>query len=229
MANIEIKKGDTVLILAGGSLKEKVKGEKGKVLAVLPTENKVIIENKNMVKRHTKPRSAQKVGGIIDRPRPIDVSNVMLICPICGKPTRIGHALSADGKKYVRQCKKCNEIIDKKTSKAFKKSASAKKAENAVEKPAKPVKEVETKVTTSTAKKATSKAPAEKKAAPVAKKETASKTAKPVKSNEAKTKETTSKATAPAAKATKPVKAAETPTAKQNAKKTTDKPSAKSK
>ena len=229
MTNIEIKKGDTVLILAGGSLKEKVKGEKGKVLAVLPTENKVIIENKNMVKRHTKPRSAQKVGGIIDRPRPIDVSNVMLICPICGKPTRIGHALSADGKKYVRQCKKCNEIIDKKTSKAFKKSATAKKAESVAEKPAKPVKEVETKATSAATKKSTSKIPAEKKAAPAAKKDTTAKAAKPAKATETKTKETTSKATAPAAKATKPVKAAETPTAKQNVKKTADKPSTKSK
>jgi len=122
---VNIKKGDTVEIICGGSENIKTKGKKGKVQVVLPDENKVIVENLNMVKKHKKPRSAQKPGGIIEMPRAINISNVMLICPECGKKTRVGHTLAEDGKKYVRSCKKCGEVIDKKESKAKGKKAKA--------------------------------------------------------------------------------------------------------
>lgn len=136
MANtLEIKKGDIVEVIVGGI---EVKGKRGKVLATSPKHGKVIVENLNMVKRHTKPRSAQNPGGIIEKPRPIDVSNVMLVCPSCDKATRIGHVAGENGK-YLRQCKKCGAVIaDRKEEKPAKAAAkttakkkTAKKAEKA--------------------------------------------------------------------------------------------------
>ena len=122
---VKIRKGDTVEIIAGGSEKVKTKGKKGKVQVVLPGENKVVIENLNMVKKHKKPRSAQEAGGIIEKPRAIDISNVMLICPECGKKTRVGYTKAEDGKKSVRQCKKCGAVIDKKDTKIKGKKSAA--------------------------------------------------------------------------------------------------------
>ena len=127
---MEIKKGDVVEIIAGGGGKGiKTKGKKGKVQVVIPGENKVIVENLNMVKKHKKPRDAQQAGGIIDIPRAVDASNVMVVCPECGKRTRIGHTLGEDGKKYVRQCKKCGALLDRKDSKTTAKNKKAKAAE----------------------------------------------------------------------------------------------------
>jgi large subunit ribosomal protein L24 len=134
MANskINIKKGDLVEIICGGSEKVKTKGKRGKVQVVIAHENRVIIENLNMVKKSKKPRKAQEKGGIIDKPRAIDISNVMLVCPECSKRTRIGHTLSDDGKKYVRQCKKCQAVVDKKGRKDKKAKTTDKvKAEKA--------------------------------------------------------------------------------------------------
>ena len=135
MANtMEIKKGDLVEVTVGGI---QVKGKRGKVLATSPKQNKVIVDGLNVVVRHTKPRSAQQPGGKIEKPRPIDVSNVMLVCPNCDKATRNGHVL-ADNGKYVRQCKKCGAVIaDRKEGKPGKgakttaKKKTAKKAEKA--------------------------------------------------------------------------------------------------
>jgi large subunit ribosomal protein L24 len=124
---VEIKKGDLVEVIAGGGPKgQTIVGKRGKVLVVLPKENKIVLENIVMVKRHTKPRSAQKTGGIIEKPRPVDISNVMVVCPECEKKTRVGHMLGEDGKKYVRQCKKCGAALDVKESKIAKKTAKAK-------------------------------------------------------------------------------------------------------
>ena len=96
----KIKKDDTVRIIAG-----KDKGKEGEVLVAKPAEGKVIVEGVAMVKKHQKPTQAGQQGGILEREAAIDVSNVMLVCPKCGKPTRVGHA-TVDGKK-VRVCKKC--------------------------------------------------------------------------------------------------------------------------
>ncbi|HHW54474.1 MAG: 50S ribosomal protein L24 [bacterium] len=104
---LKIKKGDTVLVLAG-----KDKGEKGKVLQVIPSKRRVIVEGVNLVKKHTRATPQMPQGGIVTMEAPIHVSNVMLVCTKCGKPTRTGAKVLADGKK-VRVCKRCEEVIDK--------------------------------------------------------------------------------------------------------------------
>ena len=101
---MKIKKGDTVLIIAG-----KYRGKKGKVLKTFPKEKKILVEGVNLVKKHQRPRRTGEKGQIIELPKPIDVSNAKLICPKCAKPTRIGYKI-IEGKKY-RICKKCGQEI----------------------------------------------------------------------------------------------------------------------
>lgn len=103
---LRVKKEDTVLVIAG-----KEKGKKGRVLAVLPSKEGIIIEKINIIKRHMKPNRKYTQGGIIEKEAPIHISNVMLLCPKCNKPTGIGNRLLESGKK-VRVCKKCQEVID---------------------------------------------------------------------------------------------------------------------
>ena len=86
----------------------------GKVLKVLPGTGRIIVEKVNLIKRHTKQTSQSDKGGIIEKEAPISISNVVLVCPKCGKPTRTGIAMLADGKK-VRRCKKCNETLSDET------------------------------------------------------------------------------------------------------------------
>ena len=107
MNKINVKKGDTVIVLSG-----KDKGKKGKVLAVSPAEQKVIVEGINMVTKHVKPRRMGEPGGIVKAEGAMYASKVQLVCPRCGKPTRIGHKILADGSK-VRMCKneKCGETF----------------------------------------------------------------------------------------------------------------------
>ncbi len=126
---MNIKKGDNVLVIAG-----KDKGKQGKVMETSPKTGKVTIENVNVVTKHKKPRSQQDKGGIIKKVAPIDASNAMVVCPNCGKATRVSHK-EVDGKK-VRICKKCGASLDKEHVKTVKKEAkkaekTAKKAENA--------------------------------------------------------------------------------------------------
>ena len=115
---MEIKKGDTVVILTG-----KDKGKKGAVIKASPADKKVVVEGLNMVTKHVKPRGANQPGGKVEQPAAIDVSNVMLVCPVCGKATKVAHEI-ADGKN-VRKCKKCGAVLD---GKAVQKKATAKKA-----------------------------------------------------------------------------------------------------
>ena len=100
MKKLHVKKGDTVLIISGED-----RGNKGKVLEVSPAEGKVIVEGRNMVKKHVKPRKMGEPGGLIKAESALYASKVQLICPKCGRPTRIGHAINSKGKK-VRTCKK---------------------------------------------------------------------------------------------------------------------------
>ena len=100
-----VKKNDLVMVIAG-----KDKGKSGKVLSVLSKKNRVIVEKVNFIKRHTRPSSKQRQGGIIEREGPITISNVMLICTKCNKPSRVGKKYLEDDKK-VRVCKKCGEIL----------------------------------------------------------------------------------------------------------------------
>ena len=111
-----IKTGDNVLVIAG-----KDKGKTGKVNAVYADKNKVLVDNVNVVSKHQKPKSQQEKGGIFKRPAPVDASNVMVVCPVCGKATRVAHK-DIDGKK-VRVCKKCGASLDKEFVKQTKKEA----------------------------------------------------------------------------------------------------------
>lgn len=111
-----VKTGDNVLVIAG-----KDKGKSGKVTAVYADTNKVLVENVNIVSKHQKPKSQQDKGGIFKRPAPIDASNVLVVCPVCGKATRVAHS-EIDGKK-VRTCKKCGASLDKEFVKQTKKEA----------------------------------------------------------------------------------------------------------
>ena len=101
---MNIKKNDTVVVLSG-----KDKGKQGKVQKVMPESGKVIVEGVNVATCHVKPRKQGEEGGIIRKEIPMYVSKVMLVCPKCGKATRVGHK-TVDGKN-VRACKKCGETI----------------------------------------------------------------------------------------------------------------------
>ena len=100
------KKDDLVTIIAG-----KEKGKTGKILKVIPKKSRVVVENINFIKKHVRPGSQGKQGGIVEKEAPLNVSNVMIMCNKCNRPVRIGKKTLADGKK-VRICKKCNEILD---------------------------------------------------------------------------------------------------------------------
>ena len=104
---IHVKTGDTVVILSG-----KDKGKKGKVLQVSAKEGKVIVEGCGMVSKHVKPRKMGQPGGIIKAEGAMYSSKVQLVCPKCGKPTRVGHKILEDGKK-LRMCKNkgCGEAF----------------------------------------------------------------------------------------------------------------------
>jgi large subunit ribosomal protein L24 len=102
---VHVKTGDTVIILSG-----KERGKKGKILAVSPKEGKVIIEGRNMVSKHVKPRKMGDQGGIVKAEGAMYACKVQVVCPRCGKPTRVGHKVYEDGTKE-RICKKCGEAL----------------------------------------------------------------------------------------------------------------------
>jgi len=119
---MRIKKGDLVQILSG-----KDRGKQGKVLEAHPKDGRVVIENLNIIKRHTKPRAirdssrlsgpSMAPGGVIDKPAPVNVSNVMVVCPACDRPTRIGITFKEiKGQKVrIRVCRRadCGQEIDR--------------------------------------------------------------------------------------------------------------------
>ena len=113
MAGLFVKKGDTVLIISG-----KDRGVHGRVISALPDSQRVLVEGVNRIKKHTKvtqsPRGSQQ-GGIVTQEAAVHVSNVQVVCPTCGKASRIGHRIgeaSEDGKaRNVRVCKRCNGDI----------------------------------------------------------------------------------------------------------------------
>lgn len=105
---IQIRKNDQVKVIAGKDL-----NKTGRVLRVLREKGRVVVEGVSFLKRHTRPNPQKQIkGGIVEREAPIHVSNVMIVCGACGKPTRIGHNILADGKK-VRICRSCNSSLDK--------------------------------------------------------------------------------------------------------------------
>ncbi|MFC1496218.1 50S ribosomal protein L24 [Candidatus Margulisiibacteriota bacterium] len=102
---MKLKKDDKVLVLSG-----KDSGKKGKIMKVFIKKGTAIVEGINMVKKHARPTQTFQ-GGIVDRPNPIKVAKLMLICPRCNKPARVGKKQQDDSN--LRFCRKCNEIIDK--------------------------------------------------------------------------------------------------------------------
>jgi large subunit ribosomal protein L24 len=100
-----VRKDDTVLVITGAS-----RGRAGKVLRVLPREDRVVVEGVNVIKRHTKARGITRPAGIVEREAPIHLSDVMLVCPNCDKAARVGFKVGQDGDK-VRLCKQCGETI----------------------------------------------------------------------------------------------------------------------
>ncbi len=103
---VHVKKDDMVKVIAG-----KDKGREGKVLKVFPEESRVIVEGINIIKKHVKPSQDNPQGGIVEREAPIHSSNVMIVCPRTGEPSRIGKRVLEDGQK-VRYAKKSGEDID---------------------------------------------------------------------------------------------------------------------
>jgi large subunit ribosomal protein L24 len=103
-----IRKNDNVLVTTG-----KDRGKRGRVLKVLPEKNRLVVEGVNFIKRHTKPNPQRGVkGGIVEREASLHASNVQLVCPECGRPTRLGKRILGDGRK-VRICRKCEGVVDK--------------------------------------------------------------------------------------------------------------------
>jgi large subunit ribosomal protein L24 len=102
----KVRKNDTVQVLAG-----RERGKQGKVSRVIPKEARVVIEGVNLRKRHVRPRRPGEQAGIVEFPAPLHVSNVAVVCTKCGRPTRVGFRVLADGQK-VRYCKRCDEVID---------------------------------------------------------------------------------------------------------------------
>ena len=107
MAIAHVRKGDTVMVVAG-----KERGKKGKVLRVIPEKGRVVVERLNLIKKHQKPTQKVRQGGIIEREGSIHLSNVMLVDPSSDKPTRVGMKALSDGKK-VRVARRSGEMLDR--------------------------------------------------------------------------------------------------------------------
>ena len=102
---MKVKKNDTVLVLTGTDA-----GKTAKVLVAIPKSNKVVVDGVNVQKKHKKARTAQDVSGIQNQSGAIDASNVMVVCPVCEKATRVAYKVEGDNK--VRLCKKCGAVLD---------------------------------------------------------------------------------------------------------------------
>ncbi len=102
---LKVKKNDKVRVISG-----KDKGKTGKVLRIEPDKNKIYIERMNIIKRHTRKKGQNQPGGIISKEGPIHLSNVRVICPNCGKLSRVGFEIKDSGEK-VRICRKCGQQI----------------------------------------------------------------------------------------------------------------------
>jgi len=103
-----IKKGDLVRVISG-----REKGKTGKVLTIVPDRQRVFVEKLNFIKRHTRPNQQNRQGGIIEKEASLHISKVMLVCPSCEKPVRVGIRQLEGGSK-MRICRNCNEVIEQK-------------------------------------------------------------------------------------------------------------------
>jgi large subunit ribosomal protein L24 len=102
-----IRRNDNVVVTTG-----KDSGKRGRVLRVVVAKNRLVVEGVNIIKRHTKPNPQRNIkGGILEREAAVHASNLQLVCPECGKPTRVGHRVQGDRK--VRICRKCDGVVDR--------------------------------------------------------------------------------------------------------------------
>ncbi len=101
---MKLRRKDTIIVLAG-----KDKGKTGEIERVLPQIGKIIANNLNVVKRHTKPSNKVPRGGILEIAKPINASKVALVCPSCKKPTRVGYQINGDNKERI--CRKCQAVV----------------------------------------------------------------------------------------------------------------------
>jgi large subunit ribosomal protein L24 len=104
--NVNLKKGDEIIVLSG-----KDQGRRGKVQKVLPKESAVIVEGLNLAKKHAKPTKVNPQGGVIDKSLPLQISKVMVVCSGCNQPTRFRRDRAVDGA-LVRVCRKCGKTLD---------------------------------------------------------------------------------------------------------------------
>jgi large subunit ribosomal protein L24 len=107
MQSVHVRRGDTVGVIAG-----REKGKRGKVLRVFTDKGRVLVEHVNMIKKHQRPTQKLRQGGIIEREGPLALSNVLVVCNKCDKPSRTGVKILNDGRK-LRTCKRCGEAIDR--------------------------------------------------------------------------------------------------------------------
>ena len=107
MAETHVRRGDMVGVIAG-----RERGKRGKVLRVLPEAGRVLVEHVNVIKKHQRPTQKLRQGGIIEREGAFAISNVLLVCSRCDKPSRTGVKILANGRK-LRTCKRCGEPVDK--------------------------------------------------------------------------------------------------------------------
>ena len=105
--SVHVRRGDMVAVLGG-----KERGKRGKVLRVVPAAGRVLVEHVNMIKKHQRPTQKLRQGGIIEREGALALSNVLVVCPRCDKPSRLGVKILGDGRK-VRTCRRCGESIDR--------------------------------------------------------------------------------------------------------------------
>ncbi len=103
---LKVKKGDIVKVIAGND-----RGKRGEVMRVFPQEQRVIVKGVNIITKHQRPTARQREGGIIEREAPIHLSNVLVICPVCDRPTRVGFTFTETGEK-LRVCKQCGESFE---------------------------------------------------------------------------------------------------------------------
>ena len=144
---MNIKRNDNVVVLAG-----KDKGKTGKVLVVNPSDNSAVVQGVNIICKNQKPRKAGEKGGIMKREGKIDASNLQIVCPSCGKATRVAHDMEGD--KKFRKCKKCGASLDKVVAKKEVKKTASKETKPAKAIASKPAKKVASKsITSATAEK----------------------------------------------------------------------------
>jgi len=102
---MKVAKDDTVLIISGDD-----RGKTGKVLRVFPARQRLLVQGVNFIKRHTRPSQSNPKGGIVEKEAPIHVSNVLVVCPKCNDPTKVGTKTLEDGRR-ARLCKRCGELL----------------------------------------------------------------------------------------------------------------------